>query len=125
MEVEEAKSILGSRVKYPICMEIAGDLAMWSRNDTGSEKTTYPIPSFSALKGVFESILYIPSAEIIPYKIQICSPIRYQNYAFNYRGEGRKLDIIKKDCACQIKNTVLYKPVYRCFAFVVNSSNKS
>lgn len=123
MNVEEVKEILENRVRYPICMEVEGDFAMWSRPDTGSEKTSYPFPTFSALKGLFESVLYMPSVLIIPHKIQICSPIKYQPYAFNYRGEKRKHTLIKDGNTCQIRTTILYKPCYRCYAFVVNNKN--
>ncbi len=124
MEVNEVKRILESKIKYSISMEISGEMGMWARNDTGSEKGTYPIPTFSALKGVFESILYIPSVLVIPYKIQICSPIKYQPYTFNYRGELRKPGLIKSGNTCQIRTTILYKPCYRCYAYVVNNDKE-
>jgi len=122
MELKDVKFILDKSIKYPISMEIGGEMAMWSRSDSGSEKTTYPIPTFSAAKGVFESILYMPSVYVIPYKVQICNPLQYQKYAFNYRGAKRKSTLFteKKDDACQIRTTVLYKPLYRLFAYVVN-----
>lgn len=121
MKKEEILKLLESKIHYPVSMEVSGSYAMFARPDTGSEKTSYPTPTFSAAKGIFESILYMPSAIVIPVKVQICSPIRYESYAFNYRGELRKSNLIKEDNTCQIKTTVLMNPCYRIFAEVINN----
>ncbi len=121
MKSEEIIKLLGSRVHYSISMEISGPFAMFARPDTGSEKTSYPFPTFSAAKGIFESILYMPNAIVVPVKVQICNPIRYQSYAFNYRGELRKSELIKKNNTCQIKSTILVNPCYRLFAKVIKA----
>ena len=44
--------------KYEISMEIEGPFAMWSRPDTGASPTSYPVPTWSAAKGIFESIAF-------------------------------------------------------------------
>ena len=44
-------------VEYPVQMEIAGATAMWTRPDTGDSPVSYPAPTYSAVKGLFESIL--------------------------------------------------------------------
>lgn len=122
MLMQEIKDLLSeAKVKYPISFEVAGDFAAWSRQDTGSEKGTYPAPPFSQIKGAFESILYLRNASVIPTAVQICSPIRYQNYPFNYRGELRKSKSIKDGLTAQIRTTVLYKPCYRIHGLVVNN----
>ena len=123
MEIEEVKNFLENSVKYPVVVEIEGKFAMWSRPDTGSEKTTEIIPSFSAAKGVFESILYMPSVWVIPYKVEICNQIEYNNYAFNYLGVLRKSGLIKNDNACQIRTTILRNPIYRLYAFAINNKD--
>jgi CRISPR-associated Cas5-like protein len=42
---------------YPIELEISGPTAMWTRPDTGSSPVSYVAPTFSAAKGLFESVL--------------------------------------------------------------------
>jgi len=42
---------------YPIQLEISGATAMWTRPDTGSSPVSYVAPTFSAVKGIFESVL--------------------------------------------------------------------
>jgi len=44
--------------KYPIMLEISGNTAMWTRPDTGDCPVSYPAPTYSAVKGIFESILW-------------------------------------------------------------------
>ena len=43
---------------YSIEMEIAGDTAMWTRPDTGDSPVSYPAPTYSAVKAIFESVLW-------------------------------------------------------------------
>jgi CRISPR-associated protein Cas5d len=42
---------------YPLHLEISGPTALWTRPDTGSSPVSYIAPTFSAVKGIFESIL--------------------------------------------------------------------
>lgn len=41
---------------YEVSFEIAGPTAMWTRSDTGATPISYPVPPWSAAKGLFESI---------------------------------------------------------------------
>ncbi|MBC7820173.1 MAG: CRISPR-associated protein Cas5 [Planctomycetaceae bacterium] len=45
--------------KYQVCCEISGPTAMWTRPDTGDAPVSYPAPSFAAVKGIFESIVWL------------------------------------------------------------------
>lgn len=121
MNIEEIKKISEHPIRYGICMEVEGDFAMYSRPDSGSEKTSYPVPTFSAVKGMFESILQMPTVFVIPTRVQICKPINYYKYTFNYRGELRKSQLISKENSQQIKFNILSDVCYRLFAIVVNS----
>ncbi len=38
---------------YNIKMEVSGKTAMWTRPDTGATPVSYPVPSWSATKGIF------------------------------------------------------------------------
>lgn len=42
---------------YQVSMEVAGDTALWTRPDTGDSPCSYPAPTYSAVRGLFESIL--------------------------------------------------------------------
>lgn len=109
---------------YPISMEIAGDTAIWTRPDSGDSPCSYPAPTYSAVRGIFESILWLPSVRIIPRKVEICSPIQYYSYVTNYGGPLRKADSIKKDNNYQLFATVLVDVCYRLYADVIINPRK-
>lgn len=104
---------------YPISMEIEGNTAIWTRPDTGDSPCSYPAPTFSAVRAIFESILWLPSVQIIPTKVEICSPIQYYSYVTNYGGPLRKADLIKKGNNYQLYATVLVDVCYRLYANVM------
>src|SRR5947209_19576560 len=80
----------GSMTSYPISLEISGPTAMWTRPDTGDTPVSYPVPTYSAVKGIFESILWLQSAEVVPTRVEICKPLVYHTYGTNYGGPLRK-----------------------------------
>ena len=106
-------------LSYPIQMEIAGPTAMWTRPDTGDSPCSYPAPTYSAVKGIFESVLWGPDIQIIPRKVEICRPVQYYSYATNYGGPLRKLDLVKKGNNYQQYATVLIDVCYRLYADVI------
>jgi len=80
---------------YDVYLEISGPTAMWTRPDTGDAPVSFPAPTYSAVKGIFESILWLQSAEVIPTKVEICRPLIYHTYSTNYGGPLRKSRVIK------------------------------
>jgi CRISPR-associated protein Cas5d len=70
---------------HEIKMEISGNTAMWTRPDTGDCPVSYPVPTYSAVKGIFESILWGPAVQIIPTKVEVCTPVQYHNLGSNWR----------------------------------------
>ena len=44
---------------YEVSLEISGPTAMWTRPDTGDAPVSYPAPSFAAVKGIFEYIVWL------------------------------------------------------------------
>ena len=106
------------RLEYPITMEIAGNTAIWTRPDTGDSPVSYPVPTYSAVKALFESVLWGPAVEIVPKKVEICAPIRYHSYATNYGGPLRNPDNIKKGDNYRLFATVLIDVCYRLYAIV-------
>ena len=75
---------------YPLQLEISGPTAMWTRPDSGDSPTSYPAPTFQAAKQIFESILWLRSAEVIPWRVEICRPVVFHRYYTNYNGPLRK-----------------------------------
>ena len=75
--------------RYPIACEISGPTAMWIRPDTGDAPVSYPAPSFAAVKGIFESIVWLKSAEVVPMRVEICAPLVFHTYSTNYGGPFR------------------------------------
>lgn len=112
------------RLYYPVEMEIAGNTAMWTRPDTGDCPVSYPAPTYSAVKAIFESILWGPDIEIIPVKVDICAPIQYHSYSTNYGGPSRKPEDIKKGNQYQLRATVLIDVCYKLYAEVTPNREK-
>lgn len=115
--------------KYNIELEISGVVAMWARPDTGSTPISYPIPTWSACKGIFESIAFLKSgnAWINPTKVEVCRKkgeegglINYQKYTTNYRGALQSNDT----GAFQFNATLLTDVCYRLYATIENGSGK-
>ncbi|MDA8325122.1 MAG: CRISPR-associated protein Cas5 [Nitrospiraceae bacterium] len=103
---------------YSISLEISGPTAMWTRPDTGDSPVSYPVPTWSAAKGIFESIVRIETVEILPTAVEICTPVIYHNYTTNYGGPLRKGDQIKKRNSYQLLATVLINVCYRLYGEV-------
>jgi CRISPR-associated protein Cas5d len=101
---------------YPVQMEIAGDTAMWTRPDTGDSPVSYPAPTYSAVKAIFESVLWGPAIEVIPLKTEICAPVQFHAYHTNYGGPLRKSKNIKDGNSYQLCATVLVDVCYRLYA---------
>lgn len=112
------------RREYPIQMEIAGQTAIWTRPDTGDSPVTYPAPTYAAVKGIFEAVLWGPAVEIVPQKVELCAPIQYHSYATNYGGPLRDPKNIKKGDNYQLYATVLLDVCYRLYAVVRPNQNK-
>ena len=107
--------------RYPIKMEIAGSTAMWTRPDTGDCPVSYPAPTYSAVRNIFQSILWGQAVEIIPTQVDICAPLQFHTYNTNYGGPLRKLDQIKDGNNFQLLATVLTDVRYRLYADVVET----
>ena len=93
--------------RYSITMEIAGATALWSRPDSGDAPVSYVAPTPSAVRGIFESILWGPDIRIVPTAVEICAPIQYHSYVTNYSGPLRAGKSIQKGNNYQLYATVL------------------
>lgn len=89
---------------YTVDFEVAGPLAMFARPDTGGTPTSYPVPTWSAAKGMFESIALLrDGAWFCPTRVEVCryvgqpgGRIHFQPYATNYGGPERKNSLFSK-----------------------------
>lgn len=116
-------------MEYQVQMEIAGPLAMFTRPDTGGTPTSYPVPTWSASKGIFESIAYFASGEawINPWKVEVCrrvgeagGRVRFQRYTTNYGGPERKTGLFTTGAmpggsSMQLFATVISDVCYRLY----------
>jgi CRISPR-associated protein Cas5d len=102
--------------EYPVSFEIAGPTAMFTRPDTGAVPVSYPAPTFSAARGMFEAVARFKSAYIRPTKVEICAPIRFHKYVTNYRGPLRESSTLSG--SYQLVATVLVDVCYRVYGIV-------
>ncbi len=91
---------------------------MWTRPDTGDAPVSYPAPTYAATKGLFESIVWLKSAEVLPTRVEICAPLVFHTYSTNYGGPLRKSKIMKKGSSYQLLATVLINVRYRLYGVV-------
>ena len=102
--------------EYGLEFEISGRTAMFARPDTGICQVSYPAPTFGSLKGTAENVLFLKHAEVIPVKVEICSPLKFAPYKFNYTGPMRKSSNIKSGDTEQFRWIVLLDVCYRVYA---------
>src|SRR5206468_6492872 len=109
-----------------IQLEIAGPIALWTRLDSGSCPRSYPAQTFSAVKGIFESIRNWQHLVVVrPIRAEICAPVQYHRYTTNYGGPLRKTSQIRKGDSFQLHSEVLINVIYRLYAaidFIPNAS---
>ena len=113
------------KMPYTIAMEIAGHTAMWTRPDTGDCPVSYPAPTYSAVKQIFESVLWGPAVEIVPIKVELCTPMQFHSYTTNYGGPLRSSNAIKHDNNYQLFATVLIDVCYKLYGEVYPNLNKN
>lgn len=109
-----------AKKKYSVSFEIEGSAAMFSRPDTGATPVSYPVPTWSACKAMFESVARgcfgkdnLPSAFFCPNSVEVWRPIRFEKYVTNYRGPLRKGQQIEKGASYQLPATILVDVCYR------------
>lgn len=109
---------------YQVAMEIAGSTAMWTRPDSGDSPCSYPAPTYSAVRGLFESVLWGPAILVIPRKVELCARPQYHSYVTNYGGPLRSATAIRKGDNYQLLATVLIDVCYRLYADVIPNPHK-
>lgn len=95
--------------EYPVSFEVAGPVAMFTRPDTGSSPISYPVPTKSALKSMFECVSMSKDAYFEPQRVEICTPIVYRKYSTNYQGPLRKSGTPTFQLFATVLENVCYK----------------
>ncbi|HWQ88475.1 MAG TPA: CRISPR-associated protein Cas5 [Desulfitobacteriaceae bacterium] len=108
---------------YVVQLEIAGPAAMFTRPDTGATPISYPVPTYSAAKGMFEAVARYKTAYIRPTKVEICKPIRFEKYVTNYGGPLRKANQIAAEASYQLPATILVDVCFRVHGVVEEISS--
>jgi CRISPR-associated protein Cas5d len=68
------------------CLEINGDFACFTRPEMKVERVSYDVITPSAVRAVFESILWKPAIRWQPEKVEVLSPIRWTTIRRNEVG---------------------------------------
>jgi CRISPR-associated protein Cas5d len=98
---------------YSVSLEVAGPLAIFTRPDSGASFVSYPAPTFSALRGMFDCVAWLKSAYIRPTSVEVCRKVQFQRYATNYGGPLRKAEQFRAGSSYQLFATVLVDVCYR------------
>ena len=81
--------------QYSLACEFSGATAMWTRPTLVMPRSAIRLP-LSGLKGIFASIVWLKSAEVVPTRVEICAPLVFHTYSTNYGGPLRKSQSMKR-----------------------------
>lgn len=96
--------------KYTASFEIEGEFAHFRDPISGRANNTYPVPTWSALKGIVENFAKKNGSFLFPVHCQICRPIQTMEMTRNYNGNLGKQN---KDVTIQNRITVLTNICYK------------
>ncbi len=94
---------------YPVSFEVEGPAAMFTRPDTGSSPVSYPAPTKSAVKSMFECLAFSKEAYFEPQRVEICSPVVFHKYSTNCGGPLRKSGKSNTQLFATVLENVCYK----------------
>jgi CRISPR-associated protein Cas5d len=77
------------------CLEISGDFACFTRPEMKVERVSYDIITPSAVRAVFESILWKPAIRWQPERIEVLAPIRWTTIRRNEVGSKLSVANVK------------------------------
>ena len=77
------------------CLEVTGDYACFTRPEMKVERVSYDIITPSAVRAIFESILWKPAIRWVPTKIEILNPIRWISVRRNEVSEKISVPTVK------------------------------
>lgn len=107
---------------YEVSFEISGPAAIFTRPDSGAGFVSYPAPTYSALKGMFDCVAHWRTAYLKPTRVEVCNAIQFQRYATNYGGPLRKRSQVAGESSYQLFATILIDVCYKVHGVVEESS---
>jgi len=107
---------------YEVGFEIAAPAAIFTRPDSGASFISYPAPTFSALKAMFECVAKWNTAYIKPTRVEICKPVQFQSFATNYGGPLRKGNQLAQGSSYQLPATILVDVCYKAHGIATEHS---
>ena len=107
-----------SKIRNQISFELIGDYALFTDPITrmGGEKSSYPIATYQALKGIVESIYWKPSIYIVIDEMRLINPIQMESKGIrplNYTNTAKPdLAIYSylRDVKYQVKAHFIFNP---------------
>lgn len=58
------------------CLDVAGPRACYTSPDTKVERVSYPVPTGSVIRAIFEAVLWKPAIRWAPTRIDVLTPVR-------------------------------------------------
>ncbi len=103
----------------PFCLEVWGDYACFTRPELKVERYSYDVPTPSAVRAIFEAILWKPAIRWRVARIEVLSPIAWASIRRNEisnRASPRSSGIFIEDDRSQRAAIVLRDVRYRFYA---------
>lgn len=103
-------------------MEVSGDFGMFARPDTGSDSTSYPIPTETACLGMFQSVCRIKGVNLKIIGSAICNDPKYMSFGYNAsKSPLRKKNNKNKKLSLIMRHTILESPILQIIALIENN----
>ncbi|MCS7001054.1 MAG: type I-C CRISPR-associated protein Cas5c [Bacteroidota bacterium] len=103
----------------PFCLEVWGDYACFTRPELKVERHSYDVPTPSAVRAVFEAILWKPAIRWHVRRIEVLAPIKWASIRRNevsLRASPRSPHFFIEDARSQRAATILRDVRYRFYA---------
>ena len=103
------------------CLEVTGDFACFTRPEMKVERVSYDVITPSALRSIFEAILWKPAIRYIPTKIEVLNPIKWVSVRRNELScvASNKKGIFIEEKRVQRASLFLRDVAYRLYAELV------
>jgi CRISPR-associated protein Cas5d len=83
---------LSNRISEPLCLQVWGDNACFTRPEMKVERVSYDVPTPSASRGVLEAVLWKPQMRWIVERIDVMKPIQKKSVRRNEVGQKASVD---------------------------------
>lgn len=118
---------MAQQTHKPFCLEVWGDYACFTRPEMKVERVSYDVPTPSAVRAIFEAILWKPAIRWQVNKIEVLNPIKWVSIRRNEVGSlisERNNGIFIEDSRQQRAGIFLKDVHYRFYATLQVLANK-